>query len=262
MIRAATSCRTASPRLISTISPAPFTSVSGSSVLISVTKEPPGATPEEVFAFDFAAQARVDFVADRVLAGSHGAQLPDRFDRLARFQRAERVGPRVRGFGTAGGGGAGAARVGRGQDPDRAVGAGEFGLGIVDREGDARVFALLALDVDGHGEGGHGLLAGVLDVDLHQRGLADDLFAAGSSPRSPSPGRCRPSRWSPRRTRRRQRAAPPWPGPRTPPRRLEGGHPGVVFRSPAKRGEFSTGNPRNGAIFGRQAPVSAISICG
>ena len=99
--------------------------------------------------------------------GSLGWEQPPKLDAMTGLQ--------VGGFGAAGRRGVGDARVGRGQHPDRPVGAGEARLGIADGEGDAGAFALLALDVDGHDEGGDGLFAGVLHADLHQGGLADHL---------------------------------------------------------------------------------------
>ena len=78
--------------LISTISPAPLTSVSGSSVDDVGDEGAAGGDAGGGLRLRFAAQAGVDFVGDRVLAGAHRAQLPDRLDRLARLQRAEGVG--------------------------------------------------------------------------------------------------------------------------------------------------------------------------
>ena len=70
------------------------------------------------------------------MAAPHRAQLPDHIGGGARLQRAEVVGLLVGGFRAARFGGAGELRVVRGEHPDRAVGLGQFRLGVADREGE------------------------------------------------------------------------------------------------------------------------------
>ena len=86
----------------STTSPSSVTSVSGGTAEISVTKEPPAATPPFVCALTLAAEAGVDPVEHGEVAGFDRAQLPDRFVVLPGLQRPEGEGLAVRGRGPAG----------------------------------------------------------------------------------------------------------------------------------------------------------------
>lgn len=81
------------------------------------------------------AEAGIDAVEQREVAGLDRAQLPDSFQAGARLERAEIKGLVVRGGAAAGS--FCASKLGKafGEDPDGSVGLGEFGLGIVDGEG-------------------------------------------------------------------------------------------------------------------------------
>ncbi len=124
-----------------------------------------------------AAEAGVDAVEDREPAGLDRAQLPDPFDRRARLQRPEDEGlaaraGRASAFGRRGRG----LWIAFGQDPDRPVGLRQIRLRVADPEGKRRSLAFLAGDRDRDRDGRHGLVAGVADGDLHQRGLAEMLI--------------------------------------------------------------------------------------
>ena len=221
------------------------TSVSGGAAEISVAKEPPAATPFGL-GLGGAAEAGVDAVEDGELAGFDGAQLPDGL----RWSRRASAGRRRRSCGSRSmprrARGAGQAR----DSPAASTQTGRSGwarpvCGSRMPNGSEEVWpALPAIEIVTVSAGS--VFSPVLRTpSSHQRGLAEALLGREGWRRSPARRRCPPARSRPRRIPHRRRPAAP-PRPRRQPRSrwLEGGYPGNVCRSPAKRPEHTTGFPR------------------